>query len=235
MGDDNDFGDFGFADDDNFGAAAPEPKPAEPKAKKPMTAAEKKLQRKRSQRTNMYAKSPQQRMEEEQKERDFQDALRREKEKEESGFGSGFGDDGGGGDFGAAPPAAGGGFAIWGQPANNPLGIVIPQFVPRDQRNKQEWDVGQIKKRQSDKSILAGNHGDFLIRESPRGDRHIVCVNDNGGLYEAYIRHVPDGFMFSSRSFSTLADVVKHLQRNPLYNKQGLPLYIDGTCKLLDL
>ena len=58
-------------------------------------------------------------------------------------------------------------------------------------------------------------------RSGPQ-DRHVVCVHDNGGLFEMYVRHMPEGgFMFMSREFDKLQDIVKHLQRNPLYNKQG--------------
>ena len=67
---------------------------------------------------------------------------------------------------------------------------MIPPFVPRDKRGGNTWDKGMITKSASDKMILAGSHGDFLIRETKKGDRHVICVNDQGGLYETYIRHV---------------------------------------------
>jgi hypothetical protein len=49
-----------------------------------------------------------------------------------------------------------------------------------------------------------------------------VCVNDHGAVFEAQVRHVGEEFMFMSREFIDLASIVKHLQRNPLYNKQGM-------------
>jgi len=220
-----DFGDFGFVEEEEKKVSTDSPK-SKPK-------------RKASQRRNLdlYAKSPQQKMQEAAAEQDFQDALQAEKDRQEEGFGDGF--DGGGGD-GSPEPEGQQQFAIWGQPSKgggggggNSLGVVIPPFVPRDKRNANAWEKGMITKRDSDKMILAGSHGDFLIRETKKGDRHVVCVNDQGGLYETYIRHVDGTFMFSSREFDTLSDIVKHMQRNPLYNRQGLPLYIDKPCKSL--
>jgi len=207
-----DFGDFGFVDE--MAEEAPKAKP----------------KRKASQKRNMglYAKSPQQRMQEAQAEQDFQDAIQAEKERQDDDMG--FGDE----NAGSPQPAGQQQFAIWGQPSSGgTAGIVIPPFVPRDQRSKEAWNKGEIAKRDSDKMILAGSTGDFLIRKTKKG--HVICVNDNGKLYQAQIRTVADEglgtFMFSSRMFKTLGDVVKHLQRNPLYNQSGLPLYIDKPCR----
>ena len=115
----------------------------------------------------------------------------------------GFGDE----NAGSPQPAGQQQFAIWGQPSSGgTAGIVIPPFVPRDQRSKEVWNKGEIAKRDSDKMILAGSNGDFLIRKTKKG--HVICVNDNGKLYQAQIRTVADEglgtFMFSSRMFKTL-------------------------------
>lgn len=115
----------------------------------------------------------------------------------------GFGDE----NAGSPQPAGQQQFAIWGQPSSGgTAGIVIPPFVPRDQRSKEAWNKGEIAKRDSDKMILAGSTGDFLIRKTKKG--HVICVNDNGKLYQAQIRTVADEgsgtFMFSSRMFKTL-------------------------------
>jgi len=182
-------------------------------------------------------------MAEAQAENDFQDAVRKAKEEEETqgfgdadegGFGGGFGDGGDSNASGTAPPpAAGGGFAVWGQSGGS--GVVIPPFVPRGNRKKNSWDVGRVAKKDADKAILAGNGGDFLIRKAgkePDRVRHVLAVNDSGKLYEAYIRHTEDGFVFQSREFDTLEAVVKHVQRNPLYNSKGMPLYIDRPCSM---
>lgn len=181
-----------------------------------------------STRTNMYAKSPMQRREEEAAAAEYQAMLQAEQNKQ-SGFGGfgGFGDEIPDDEPKQAPKQN-----VWGQ-APNAMGIVIPPFVPREQRNARLWDAGKIKKSQSDKAVLSASHGEFLIRETMRGDRHVVCVNDQGGLFEFYIKHLPgDRFLFMSREFDDLADIVKHLQRNPLYNKQGLPLYIDKPISI---
>lgn len=203
----------GFGDDDALSeASVPSQSSASPALKK----------KRASQRTNMYAKSPMQRQQEQAEAAEYQALLEAEQSKQQSGGFGGFGDfdDGGSGDAQKKQN-------VWGQ-APNALGVVIPPFVPRDQRNAKVWDAGKIKKSTSDKSVMGASHGSFLIRETMKGDRHVVCVNDHGSLFEMYIRHLPgDRFMFMSREFDKLEDIVKHLQRNALYNKQGLPLYID--------
>jgi hypothetical protein len=109
----------------------------------------------------------------------------------------------------------------------------VPPFVPRDKRNSSSWDVGQIKKSESDRRVQAGNHGEFLIRETPRGERHVVCVNDHGAVFEALVRHADGGsFIFMSREFKNLGEIVKHLQRNPLYNKQGVCVCVRARARV---
>lgn len=180
-----------------------------------------------SMRTGMYAKSPMQRREEAAAAAEYQAALQAEQDKQSGAFG-GFGDE----IIDDEPKQEAHKQNVWGQ-APNAVGIVIPPFVPRSQRNARLWDAGKIKKSQSDKAVLAATHGMFLIRETMKGDRHVVCVNDQGGLFEMYIKHLPGGrFTFMSREFDDLADIVKHLQRNALYNKQGLPLYVDKPISI---
>eukprot|EP00039_Didymoeca_costata_P027970 m.19607 g.19607 ORF g.19607 m.19607 type:complete len:232 (-) comp6629_c0_seq1:159-854(-) len=225
----DDFGGFGGFDDPS--PEPPKPQPAAPR-------------RKRSARNALYAKSPMQRMQEEEAERELREQIQKEKDKQEpkNNFDDGFGDDfggfgggGGGGGFGGGnDDSQFQGFAIWGK---QPQQVVIPKFIPRDQRKNKLWDQGKLQKKKADEAILKGRHGDFLIRETARGDRHVVAVNDQGNLFEAFIRHdkSPDGstiFKFLSREFTKLDDIVKHLERNPLYNKQGLPLYIDKPCRV---
>jgi len=175
---------------------------------------------------NLYAKSPMQKRQEEAAAMEYQEMLNKEQLKQADAL-DGFG----GGDFDDQPASKSSKPNMWGQASNS--NVVIPPFVPRDQRNQKVWDVGKIKKSLSDKTILAGTHGDFLIRETMKGDRHVVCVCDQKGLFEMYIRHLPIGgskYMFMSREFDDLESIVKHLQRNALYNKAGLPLYIDKPC-----
>lgn len=190
------------------------------------------MQRRSSARQNIYAKSREQKMLEQQEDLEYQELLAKEKERQDnilSGFGGDFGGDADERDN-QSPEDAQFGFKLWGSAVS--ANVVIPPFVPRDQRNKRKWDVGKMKKSECDKHILAANHGEFLIRETQKGDRHVVSVNDQGNLYEAYIRHVNGNFLFMSREFTDLGDIVNHLQRNPLYNKQGLPLYIDKPARV---
>lgn len=230
----DDFGGFGGGDapdDAGFGGFDDAPKPAEAKQYQ-----KKKKGRGASSRGNLYAKSPMQRRQEEAAAQEYEAMLQAEQAKQ-AGDTGGFGgfddvnDDAGMGmGMGAAAPPKPN---VWGAPTTMG-GIVIPPFVPRDQRNARVWDVGKVKKSQSDKTILNASPGGFLIRETMKGDRHVVCVNDNGGLFEMYIRHIPDGgFMFMSRQFDDLSAIVKHLERNAMYNKNGLPLYIDKPVQML--
>jgi len=235
----DDFGGFGGGDapdDGGFGGFDDAPPPAETKQFQ-----KKKKGNRNSSRGNLYAKSPMQRRQEQAAAQEYEAMLQAEQAKQagdtggfggfddmndNAGMGNGMGDP-----FGAA--AAAPKPNVWGAPTTMG-GIVIPPFVPRDQRNAKVWDVGKVKKSQSDKTILAAEKGGFLIRETMKGDRHVVCVNDNGGLFEMYIRHVPDGgFMFMSRQFDDLSAIVKHLERNAMYNKNGLPLYIDKPVRML--
>eukprot|EP00035_Acanthoeca_spectabilis_P034933 m.31636 g.31636 ORF g.31636 m.31636 type:complete len:223 (-) comp6955_c0_seq2:1188-1856(-) len=218
--------DFGFSGDDAFGSFGASPEPEIDTVPKTSPARQKKTMR-----ADIYAKSREQKMLEANEEMEYQEVLEKERERQallEGGFGNaGDGDDGD--DDDAFQP----GFQIWGQGTKaSPAQFVAPPFVPRDKRNNTAWDVGDLKKSESDKRVMAGNHGEFLIREAKRPERHVVCVNDHGQVFEAHIRHVESGYMFMSREFSDLASIVKHLQRNPLYNKQGLPLYIDKPLKV---
>lgn len=216
--DDDDFGGFGGGGDaPGFGAS-----PATPK---------KRVQRQSSTRANMYAKSPQQKRQEEAAAMEYQAMLEAEQAKQNASFGGGgFG---GFDDLDSTPTPAAPKQNVWGQAPSGMGGIVIPPFVPRNQRNAKVWDAGKVKKAVSDKAVIGAEHGSFLIRETAKGDRHVVSVNDRGGLFEMYIRHLPDDrFMFMSREFDNLEQIVKHLQRNALYNKQGMPLYIDKPIKI---
>jgi len=180
-------------------------------------------------RSGIYANSREQRMMEANDEMEYQEALERERQRQqeiEHGFGD-LDDDDENGDLNDEN-SPGPGFQIWGAGNNFQA---PPPFVPRDKRKSTTWNVGQIKKAESDKRVKAGNHGEFLIRESSRGDRHIVCVNDHGEVFEALVRHVEGQYVFMSREFKDLPSIVEHLQRNPLYNKQGLPLYVDKPLK----
>jgi len=233
MADNDDFG-GGFGDDD-FGGGFDEPAPPKPSPKASPKAKIKRGSKRASTRgMGLYAKSPQQRMAEAEAERALQEKIHAAKnpqpEAADDEFGGG--DFGGGGEDEAPKTQASSGMNMWGSTPN--AGVVIPPFVPRDQRNKNVWDVGSKKKRECDKALLAGGQGDFLIREmvTNRGSRHVLCVHDQGTVYEQYIRHVDEDFMFQSREFKTLADIIKHVQRNPLYNAKGMPLYIDHPCRM---
>eukprot|EP00038_Savillea_parva_P029378 m.70704 g.70704 ORF g.70704 m.70704 type:complete len:222 (+) comp8663_c0_seq1:293-958(+) len=219
--------DFGFADNDNddgdgFGSFGDSPDDFSPPPQPSPTA-------KRSMRADIYAKSREQRMMEANEEYEYKQALERERQRQQE-IEHGFGDEDLDGDDSNDENSPGPGFQIWGQRSNN---FKAPPFVPRDKRKATTWNAGQLKKTESDKRVQAGNHGEFLIRETPRGDRHVVCVNDHGAVFEAHVKHVDGGYLFMSREFKDLPSIVEHLQRNPLYNKQGLPLYVDKPLKAL--
>jgi len=219
--DDDGFGGFDAPDQDaSFGGFDETPAPT-------LQVEETKPSRKASSRAGVYAKSPMQRRVEEAAAMEYQDMLEKEQRKQ-SDMLDGFGTEP---DNPHQEEKSQNKPNMWWQAGNN---VYIPPFVPRDERNAKTWDVGKIKKSLSDKTVIGGSHGDFLIRETMKGDRHVVCVNDHGNLFEMYIRHQPSGpaFMFMSREFDTLEGIVKHLQRNALYNKQGLPLYIDKPLSL---
>lgn len=218
-----DIGDFGFADDDDFGkGGAADATPV-------------KQTRKASQRNALYAKSPQQRMQQEQDEREYQEALRESQAALLEETAGGFGDGGDGGDGASPSPPGGGGFQIWGQAqaSGGARSVVIPPFVPRDQRKSATWNVGKMTKRDADKAVLGSSQGSFLIREMQKGGKFVVAVHDNKTVFEAYIRCIDGGrFNFQSREFNDLEEIVKHLQRNCLYNRSGLPLYIDKPVRV---
>lgn len=228
-----DIGDFGFADNEDHGKGEGAFK--SPEARGPSAAANSGINPKRkgsARNMGLYAKSPMQRQQEAVQDMEFQEMLHKDVE-------------GDGGDAASPPPNQSqvGGHQLWGAAGKAGFagGVVIPPFVPRDQRNKRSWDVGQMSKRVADKNLLAGANGDFLIREAPSKQstlpQYKVCVHDGtkGVVVEQAVRQNKDRvFMFMAREFTDLGDIVKHLQRNPLYNSAGLPLYIDKPCKITE-
>merc|ERR1719473_471401 len=145
---------FGFSDAFPDGAADPVPSAA--------------ARPKKNMRADIYAKSREQRMVEANEELEYQQAVEKERLRQkqiEEGFGGDM-DDGG---AGPSSPDAPRGFQIWGQAKGGAApGFVAPPFVPRDKRSNTSWDVGLLKKSESDKLVLAGSHGEFLIRETTR-------------------------------------------------------------------
>lgn len=53
----------------------------------------------------------------------------------------------------------------------------------------------------------------------------LACANVGILVFGAFSLATSRGVHVNSK------DVVKHLQRNPLYNQSGLPLYIDKPCR----
>ena len=42
------------------------------------------------------------------------------------------------------------------------------------------WYAGKLSREFCEEAVLKGGVGDFLVRESSKSDRIVICVNDNG-------------------------------------------------------
>jgi hypothetical protein len=61
---------------------------------------------------------------------------------------------------------------------------------------------------------LQAASGDFLIRESSRGDKCVICVNDEGHLLNLLVNVTQDGkYQFAGKDMDSLHDVVFMLRQ----------------------
>ena len=88
-----------------------------------------------------------------------------------------------------------------------------------------QWFTPNLSREDCDKAVAQGNPGDYLVRESAKGDRYVICVNHLGKSKNFQIL-VEDGkYKFSGKVHATL-------ERGPFWCICFLPpcCYVGTGC-----
>lgn len=79
------------------------------------------------------------------------------------------------------------------------------------------WYAGKLSRALCEGAVTAAGVGDFLVRESSRGDRCVVCINDRGKAVNLVITITPQKkYRFAGKERDSLHDVIFFLRRKPL-------------------
>ena len=84
------------------------------------------------------------------------------------------------------------------------------------------WYAGKLGRSACEGVVTSGRPGDFVVRESTRGDKCVICVNDHGVAKNLLINVLPSGmYQFAGKELNSLNDVVYMLRQRPIEGKSG--------------
>ncbi|CAF0825732.1 unnamed protein product [Didymodactylos carnosus] len=96
------------------------------------------------------------------------------------------------------------------------------------------WYYGMIGREDTEKLLKTyGNDGDFLIRDSERrtGNYSLSLKADNR-IRHFRIENLDNHFVIGKRSFVSLQELIEHYKSHPIYDGEGIKLYL---CKPLNV
>ena len=82
------------------------------------------------------------------------------------------------------------------------------------------WYVGDLSRDRTEKAVLSGRSGDFLLRQSSRDkNAYVLCVNDNGRPKNYEIKKDPasNRFMFAGKEYKNIELVMRGLKATPIF------------------
>ena len=89
------------------------------------------------------------------------------------------------------------------------------------------WYAGKLSRDNATRMVESAGPGDFLIRESSRADKCVICVNDDGSILNLMINVTEAGlYQFAGKDLDSLHDVVFMLRQRPLQGKRGNKLLV---------
>eukprot|EP00035_Acanthoeca_spectabilis_P037326 m.44598 g.44598 ORF g.44598 m.44598 type:complete len:554 (-) comp8559_c0_seq1:2948-4609(-) len=83
------------------------------------------------------------------------------------------------------------------------------------------WYAGKLSRDICEETVLAGSKGDFLVRESSRGDRCVICINIGGKVMNLLVVAKDGKYRFAGKDRNGLVEVVFFLRLKPLKLKSG--------------
>eukprot|EP00038_Savillea_parva_P011136 m.195345 g.195345 ORF g.195345 m.195345 type:complete len:539 (+) comp19460_c0_seq1:468-2084(+) len=83
------------------------------------------------------------------------------------------------------------------------------------------WYAGKLSRDICEETVLAASRGDFLVRESTRGDRCVVCINIGGKVMNLMVIARDGKYRFAGKYRNSLEDVIFFLRLKPLLLKGG--------------
>jgi len=95
---------------------------------------------------------------------------------------------------------------------------------PHDPAPGTKWFVGNIAKKQADQMVMAGSHGDYLIRTE--GDIYVISVNDNFNCANYKIQVRGEELVFANKAFPTLQSIIDMMKKQPICGSNNRPLIL---------
>ncbi|CAF0751709.1 unnamed protein product [Didymodactylos carnosus] len=96
------------------------------------------------------------------------------------------------------------------------------------------WYYGMIGREDAEKLLKThGSDGDFLIRDSERrAGNYSLSLKADDRIRHFRIENLDNRFVIGKRSFLTLQELIEHYKSHPIYDGEGIKLYL---CKPLNV
>eukprot|EP00041_Stephanoeca_diplocostata_P022933 m.555067 g.555067 ORF g.555067 m.555067 type:complete len:634 (+) comp22180_c0_seq3:280-2181(+) len=85
------------------------------------------------------------------------------------------------------------------------------------------WYAGKISRDICEEVVLAASTGDFLVRESSKGDRCVICINSHGTALNLMVVVRNNKYRFAGKDRDSLHDVIFFLRKRPITSGSATP------------
>lgn len=85
------------------------------------------------------------------------------------------------------------------------------------------WYAGKISRDICEEVVLAASTGDFLVRESSKGDRCVICINSHGTALNLMVVVHNNKYRFAGKDRDSLHDVIFFLRKRPITSGAAAP------------
>ena len=101
--------------------------------------------------------------------------------------------------------------------------------------SSEPWDVGAMKKAAAEEAVLApgSNHGDFLVRRIKTGGKVVVCINDDGEVFNITVSCNAGGVLeYGGKEHGSLDSLIDQMRAEPPTNSDGDKLWLKAAASV---